>query len=219
MNNHSTQTFADDGPLDPRQAAALLEQTTQDARRIFVSPSPALWVYRAIGILVVFVSFWLSTRHQTPYTGPTGWVIPVLVAFVVVNIAWSTWLLRRAGAGVTGPAQRRRQAWVGLMLLVLILSYVVTAPLYHAQATHPVWALYPSSAPLMILGLAGAAVTAAARYWALAVTILAIAIVAAIAGFGGPAGSWLILGIGLCLVFLARAAYLARQRNRSVVGA
>jgi hypothetical protein len=212
--NNSTQTFADDGPLDPRQAAALLDQTTQRARRTFVTPSPVLWVYRGLGILVVFVSFWLSTRHQTPYTGPTGWVIPVLVAFVVVNIAWSSWLLRRAGAGVSGPAQRKHQAWLGLMLLVLILAYVVTAPLYHAQATHPVWALYPSSAPLMILGLAGAAVTAAARYWALAVTILAIAIVAAIAGFGGPAGSWLITGIGLCAVHLGAAAYTASRQRR-----
>ena len=33
-------------------------------------------------------------------------------------------------------------------------------------------------------------------YWPMAGTTLTLAIVAAVAGFGGPAGAWLILGIG-----------------------
>ena len=46
---------------------------------------------------------------------------------------------------------------------------------------------------------------------------LAVVVVAAAAGFGGPAGSWLITGIGLCAVGLGTAAFTAWQQRRSVV--
>jgi hypothetical protein len=42
---------------------------------------------------------------------------------------------------------------------------------------------------------------------------LAIAVVAGAAGFGGPAGSWLILGVGLCAVYLGTAAFKTWQRS------
>jgi len=67
---------------------------------------------------------------------------------VAINIGWSTWALKRAGAGVSGPAQRKRRAWIGVMLVAWAAAYTVTVPLYHARASHPVWALYPASAPL-----------------------------------------------------------------------
>jgi uncharacterized membrane protein len=40
---------------------------------------------------------------------------------------------------------------------------------------------------------------------------------AAAAGFGGPSGTWLILGAGLCAVFLGAAAFTAWRQRRSVV--
>jgi hypothetical protein len=36
-------------------------------------------------------------------------------------------------------------------------------------------------------------------------------------GFGGPAGAWLIMGIGLCAVCLGTAAFTVWQQRRSVV--
>jgi hypothetical protein len=47
--------------------------------------------------------------------------------------------------------------------------------------------------------------------------ILAFAVVAAAAGFGGPAGAWLITGTGLCAVCLGTAAFTARRQRRSMV--
>jgi hypothetical protein len=36
------------------------------------------------------------------------------------------------------------------------------------------------------------------------------------AGFGGPAGAWLIMGIGLCAAMLGAAAFMVwRQRRRA----
>jgi hypothetical protein len=217
--NHTPDpaTAENGGEFDPRQAAAVLDQATWQARRTFAHPSPQLWVYRAVLVLVVFGGCWLSVRGQDPYTGPTRAILPVIFALVAINIAWSVWAIRRAGAGVSGPAERKKHAWIGVMLVVFLAGYAITAPLYHAGASHPVWGLYPASAPMLIIGLAGAAIAAALRYWTIASILLAIAVVAAAAGFGGPAGAWLIMGIGMCAVCLGAAEVAAWQRRRSVI--
>jgi hypothetical protein len=209
---------AEGGGLDPRQAAALLDQATRQARRQFTPLTPALFAFRAVLALVVFGGFWLSARGQHPYTGHIGgWAIAVAVVLVVINIGWTAWAIGRAGTGVSGPAQRKWQAWTAIMTAAWITGYAITAPLYHAEISHPAWGLYPASAPLLIIGLAGAAVAAAFRYGPLAGTCLAIAVAAAAAGFGGPVGSWLITGIGLCAVFLGIAAFTAWRQHRSMV--
>ena len=206
------------GGFDPRQAAALLDQATRQARRAFTPLTPLLFTFRAAAALVVFGGCWLSVRGQHPYTGHiSGWAIAAAVVLVAVNIGWTAWVIGRAGTGVSGPAQRKWQAWTGIMAAAWIIGYATTAPLYHAAVSHPVWGLYPASAPLLIIGLAAAAVAATFRYWPLAGTLLAIAVVAAAAGFGGPAGSWLITGIGLCAAYLGIAAFTAWRQRRSMV--
>ncbi len=156
-------------------------------------------------------------RGQDSYTGPSGWAIAVAFALAVINIGWSAWAIKRAGAGVSGPAQRAKRAWLSVMLVAWVAAYAVIAPLYHAGASHPVWGLYPASAPLLIVGLAGAVTAAARHYWPMAGGCLAVAIVAVAAGFGGPAGAWLITGKGLCAVCLGTAAFTAWQQRRSLV--
>jgi hypothetical protein len=206
------------GGFDPRQAAALLDKSTWQARRAFTPLTPPLLTFRAVVALVVFCGCWLSVRGQHPYTGDvSGWAIAVALVLVVINIGWTAWVIGRAGIGVSGPAQRKWQAWTGIMAVAWIIGYAITAPGWHAGAGHPAWGLYPASAPLLIIGLAGAAIAAAFRYWLLAGTALAIAAAAVAAGFGGPAGSWLILGIGLCAVFLGAAAFTAWRQRRSMV--
>jgi uncharacterized iron-regulated membrane protein len=103
------------------------------------------------------------------------------------------------------------------MTLAWIAGYAIIAGLYHPGSDHPVWGLYPNSAPLLIIGLASAAAGAAFRYWPLAGVALAVAAVAAAAGFGGPAGSWLMLAVGLCAVYLSLAGLTAWRQRRSLV--
>ena len=134
-----TATAGNGGDFDPRNAAVLLDQATHQARRTFTPVTPALWAYRAALVLVAFGSCWLSVRGQHPYAGPSSEVLPVIFVLVAVNIAWSVRALRRAGAGVSGPAQRSRQAWIAVMVAVFVVAYAVSAPLYHAGATHPAW--------------------------------------------------------------------------------
>jgi len=168
-------------------------------------------------VLVAFGGFWLSVRSQDPYSGPTGAALPVAFALVAINIGWSAWAVKRAAAGVSGPAQRKRRAWMGVMLAVLVAANALTWPVYHAGASQPAWGLYQANAPMLIVGLFGAVTAAACRGWRIAGTLVAIAIVAAAAGFGGPVGSWLMMGTGLCAVCLGTAAFTAWQQRRSVV--
>ncbi len=218
MNHTSdTSTAGNGGSFDPRQAADLLDQATRQARRQFTPGTPALFVFRVVVALVAFGGLWLSVRGQDPYTGPSGWAIAVAFALAAINIGWSAWAIKRAGAGVSGPAQRAKRAWLGVMLVAWVAAYAVIAPLYHAGASHPVWGLYPASAPLLIVGLAGAAAGAARHDWLMAGGCLAVVIVAAAAGFGGPVGAWLITGTGLCAVCLGTAAFTAWQQRRSLV--
>jgi hypothetical protein len=219
VNSMSAATAAsNDGSFDPRQAATLLDQATQQARRTFGPGHPLLWTYRAVFALVAFGGFWLSVRsHRSPYSAPGGWSLPVAFALAAVNIAWSTIALRRAGAGVSGPTQRGKRAWLGLMLAAWIAAYAFTTPLYHAAASHPVWGLYPASAPLLFIGLLGAVTAAAIRDWRMAGITLAVALVAAAAGFGGPAGAWLITGTGLSALMLSAAALNGWPQRRGLV--
>jgi hypothetical protein len=109
-----TSAAGNDGSFDPQQAAVLLEQATRQARRTFGPGSPPLWTFRAVLALVAFGGFWLSVRsHQNPDSAPSGWSLPVAFVLVVIDIAWSAVMLQRAGAGVSGPAQRRKRAWLG----------------------------------------------------------------------------------------------------------
>lgn len=209
-----------DDPLDPRAAAALLDQVTRQARQRFATGPPLLWAFRALVVLVAFGSFWLSARGQRPYTGtPGGWALAITFALVAINIAWSAVAIRRAGAGVSGPTERRRRAWLVGMLVVWVVAYAVIAPLFHAGATHPVWGWYPASAPLMIIGIIGAITAPVRRDWPIAGVCVALAVVGAVAGFGGPVGAWLIMGIGLCAAMLAATAYITWQQRRSVIRA
>jgi hypothetical protein len=206
------------GNFDPRQAAALLDQATRRARRSFTPLTPLLFAFRAVALLVVFGGFWLSVRGQQPYTGlHRGWAVDVAVVLVAVNIVFTALAIGLAGTGVSGPAQRKWGAWIGVMVVAWILGYAVTVSLYHGGVSHPAWGLYPASTPFLIIGLAGAAIGAAFRYWPLASALLAMAVVAVVAGFGGPAGSWLIVAIGLCAVYLGTAAFTAWAQRRGVV--
>ncbi len=184
--------------------------------RVKFAPSPPLLsVLRAVVVLGAFGGVWLPVRGQHPYKGPSGWAVSVAYVLVAIVIGWSASALKRAAAGVSGPAQRARNAGIGVMLVAWAAVFVFMGALYHAGASKAiVFGLYPATAPLLIVGLAGAA---GREDWPMTGTTLALAIVAAAAAFGGPAGAWLIMGTGLCAVFLGTAAFTVWQQRRSVV--
>jgi hypothetical protein len=216
-NTNGTVT-GNDSPLDPHEAAALLDQATQQARRKFAPSPPMLSVFRAVVVLAAFGGVWLSVRGQRPYSGPSGWAITVAYVLVGIVIGWSTQAMKRAAAGVSGPTQRARNAGIGVMLVAWAAVYLFMGALYHAGASHAiVYGLYPATAPLMIVGLVAAANGAGRQDWPMTGTSLAMAIVAMAAAFGGPVGAWLVMAIGLCAVLLGTAAFTVWRQHRSLV--
>ncbi len=196
------------GSFGPEQAAALLDQTTQQARRKFQPSPPWLLVTRGILVLAALGAIWLSVRDQHPYRGPTAAGIPVLIAFIVINFTATVAVRKRAMTGVRGRSPLR-PGEITVLALAWAAVIVLMAALAAAGAGY---AEYPATV-LIIPGLAWAAVMAARADWRNCATGLAVVVVGVAGLFAGPAGAWAVAGVGLCVVFLGRAAAIAWQQR------
>jgi hypothetical protein len=208
--NHTPDpaTTADNGgSFDPQQAAALLDQTTVQARRKLTPSPPWLLATRAVAVLAALGAIWLTVRGQHPYQGPTAADIPVLIAFIVLNFAATVTVRERAMAGVRGRSRLRPAE-----ILILVAAFVVTV-LFMAAATVS-FARYPTTV-LIVPGLAWAAILVARDGWRRAGIGLAIAVVGVAGAFAGPAGSWAVAAVGFCAVLLGHAAVIAWQQHHS----
>jgi hypothetical protein len=207
--NHTPETAAaGDGNFGPQQAAALLGQTTQQARRQLAPSPPWLLATRAVAVLAVCGAVWLSVRGQHPYKGPTAAVIPVLVAFIVLNFGATVAVRERALAGVRGGTRLRPAE-----ITIMVVAWACVPVLIWALAAAGVsFALHPTTV-LIVPGLAWAAVMAVRAGWRSCGTGLAVAAVGVVGAFAGPVGAWAVAGVGLCAVLLGKAAAIAWQRR------
>src|SRR5215469_2622599 len=136
MNHTPDPTTAENGGhFDPQQAAALLDQTTQQARRKLQPSPPWLLATRGVMVLAACGAIWLSVRGQHPYRGPTAADIPVLVAFIVINFTATVAIARRATVGVTGRS-RLRPAEIAIATLAWVAAAVVLAALAAAGVNY-----------------------------------------------------------------------------------
>ena len=208
--NHTPDTAAagNGGTFDPRQAAALLDQTTQQARRKFQPSPPWLLAARAVLVLAALGAIWLSVRGQHPYRGPTAADIPVLIGFIVLNFTATVAVRRRATAGVSGRT-RFTQGEIMLLVVAFVAAVVAMTALGSAGVS---FAWYPTTV-LVIPGLAWAAISAARANWVEFGMGLAIVALGVVGAFAGPAGSWAVAAVGLCAVLLGNAAAIVWQQR------
>jgi hypothetical protein len=208
--NHASDTTAagNGGTLGPEQAAALLDQATQQARRKFQPSPPWLLVTRAVMVLAALGAIWLSVRGQHPYAGPTGADTPVLVAFIVVNFTATVAVRRHATAGVSGRS-RFSPGEITVLVLAIVAAVVAMAGL---GASGVDFATYPTSV-LVIPGLAWAVLMAARANWRGLATGLAIVVMGIVGAFAGPAGAWAVAAVGLCAILLGSAAAIVWQQR------
>jgi hypothetical protein len=208
----------DGGSFDPAQAAALLNQTTQQTRRKTAPAQPWLLALRAVVVLLVLGACWLNVRGQHPYSGPTSAVLPFVWGFVILNFAATVGFRMRATAGVTGKSRFRPAEIVVLTLAWLAVLPLIWA-LHHAGVSNAAaYSLIPLTVPLVLAGLTFAAVGAARGDWRPFGVGLGVALTGAVGLFAGPVGAWAADGIGLCLVLLGSAAAVIWATRRSVAG-
>jgi hypothetical protein len=204
----------DDGELDPRAAAALLERTKHEAQRAFEVDPVLLMLVGAATVVVAFGAVWLSVRHQHPYSGPSGAGLGVLYGVIAV---WSVFLVAvrsRAVSGVGGRAARERRAAGIAFALVWVAVYVFQGALHHAGAGRAVvYGIYPATAPLLVVGGAAAAYSAARDDRAELLVALAAVALGAGAAFAGPRTVWLAVGVGLAAILLAVGAVRTGRRR------
>jgi hypothetical protein len=214
MNPTPDTTAGSGGNFDPEQAAALLDQTTQRARRQLEPSPPWLLTIRAFIALVIYGAVWLSVRSQHPYDHPTAAVIPVLVVLVVVNFVATVTVARRAIAGVSGRF-RLRPAEIAAMAAVWVGVFVALGVLAGAGVSHAiVYGIYPVTVQLIVLGTLGAAIAATREDWPGLGVAIAIIVVAAGSAFAGPTGVWLSDGLGCCGAVIGYSAAQAWVRWR-----
>ncbi|HEY3906378.1 MAG TPA: hypothetical protein VGM14_20880 [Streptosporangiaceae bacterium] len=204
--NHVPEAAGSDGAFDPRQAAALLDQTTRQARRQLQPAPPWLLAARAVMVLAALGAIWLSVRGQHPYRGPTTADILVLIAFIVVNFTATVAVRQRATSGVRGRTPLR-PAEITIAALGWVAAAVVIVALAAAGVS---FSRYPTTV-LITPGLAWAAVMAVRADWRNCAAGIAIALVGGVGLVAGPAGAWAVAGIGLCAVLLGSAAASSRR--------
>ena len=139
-----TATADNGGNFDPRQAAALLDQTIQQTRRRIEPYPPWLYVIRAFVALCIYGAVWLSVRGQHPYNHPTAAVLPVVAVLAAVNFAAVLTVARRATAGVSGrsrlrPAEMAGAAlvWIGVFVTLGVLAGAGVATRLSTGPTRP----------------------------------------------------------------------------------
>jgi hypothetical protein len=208
-----TAAAGNGGSLDPRQAAALLDETTFSARRQLEPYPPWLLVTRGFGALVVYGGIWLSVLGQHPYAHPTAAAVPGAIAFGVVNTIATFAVAKRATAGVTGRTKLRPAEYAAAVALWIGVFAVMGVLIGTGVRDSVTYGLYPACVPLIAAGVSFAAIMAVRADWRRFTEALTIAVVGIAGLFAGPAGAWLVAGVGICVVLLGTAAVVARRQR------
>jgi hypothetical protein len=211
MNPTPDTTAGNGDSFDPREAAALLDHTRRQARRQFEPAQPWLLAIRAVLVLAALGTVWLSVRGQHPYKGPGGSALLVVAAFVIINFTATVAVRARATAGVRGKS-RFTPAEIAILAASWIAPGVVMAAL---GVTWDSQSGYLLTVPLIVAGLAFAALMAARADWHYVGIGLAVAVTGAAGASAGQAGAWAVTGIGLCLTLLGSAAVITWQLHHA----
>jgi hypothetical protein len=211
MNPVPDTTAGDGGNFDPQEAAALLEQTSRQARRQFAPAQPWLLAIRAVAVLAALGAIWLSVRGQHPYTGPRGSALWIVAAFVVINFTATVTVRTRTTAGVRGRS-RFSPAEIIVMVVSWVAPLLVMAALGDAKDSDSGYML---AVLLIVAGLAYATLMALRADWRTFGTGAAIVVTGAAAAAAGPAGAWAVAAVGLCVTLLGSAAVITWQLHRA----
>jgi hypothetical protein len=189
-----------DEPLDPHEAARVLDDARDEAQRQFSLTPPLISVVMGAIILGAYVALWLSTHDQHPYTGPSLGVVGLVYGAVAVAIAVSVKVYRRATAGVSGPSIRQQRVEGVAILISYLGSPLIQGAMKHYGASDAiVYGVIPAAGPLIIVGTTVVGIAASKEDWRQLGSALTVVIAGIVALFVGPSAAWLAAGAGLFL--------------------
>jgi hypothetical protein len=207
-------TGMDDGTgLGAQDAAVIVQQARERARRELTVNRPAIFVTWALVYLLGYGVIWLSVRGQRPYHAPAGWALALLALLAVTALAATTLTTDRATSGVGGASVLKLRiyylslaaGWAGVVIMQAALRY--------DGASRGVIGVFTASSPLLVAGVVLVASTAAWLNWYLFGLGIWLIAVAALSGFAGPAGAWGVDALAVGIPFLLIAAItLVRSR-------
>jgi hypothetical protein len=218
-DNGPTEVPDSDQPLDPRQAALLMDHSTREARRQFDPRPPAFMVLMAVVVLAAYVVLWLSSKGQHPYRGPSPAAIGLIYGVVAVTAILAARLYRRATAGVGGASLRQQRIDGIARGLSVCGSPLIQGAMYRYHASDTiVYGVIPAAGPLIIIGTTLVGIASTKADWPGFGAALVVVIAGIVALFVGPSGAWLAAGIGIFIAIvgfaIARAQWHSGQEAR-----
>jgi hypothetical protein len=178
--------------MDAQSAAAILEETSERAKRALLVRRPVLFLNSGAAWIISYVALWLSVRTQRPFTGPTPMALLTVTIVIAVSVAVTVILVGRAGSGVGGSSAMQRRILMLALLGGYIAMFTLEAAIDHAGASRAVLSVYGAAAPVLLIGLFVAAGSAASADWSAFGLGIWLLIVATGSGFAGPVTVWMV---------------------------
>jgi hypothetical protein len=211
MNEGTGTDMSEAAGMDAQDAAVIMQQARQRARRELTVNRPAIFGAWALVYLLGYGTVWLSVRGQQPYHAPAGWALALLALLAVAALGVTAQVTDRAASGVGGASVLKRRIYYLSLAIGWLGVIIMQAALRHDGAGRGVIGVFTASAPLLVAGVVLVAGYAAWLNWyAFGLGIWLIA-VAAVSGFAGPAGAWAVDALAVGIPFLLTAAIILRR--------
>jgi hypothetical protein len=197
----------DEADMDARDAAAIMRDAGDRARRELRVNSPAIYASAGVAWLLGYGGMWLSVRGQRPYQGPTPAAAFIQVILVGLAAAITASIIGRATSGVGGISAVQRRVAVLALVAGIAAALVLEAAIDHAGASRSiVFGVFQAAAPVLVTGVVYVVTSASRLNWP--VLGLGLWLIAAAAGgaFAGPVGVWGIIALAGGAGFLLLAA-------------
>lgn len=196
----------DERPLDPTEAARLIETAKLRARRQLSSRGPFISLMGAVVVFVCYGLLWLSVRGQHPYVGPSLGIIGLVYLLVALSAIIGTRFYARAMSGVTGPSKREERLRGISFGVPLAGFYTFLGALYHDGFSHAiVYGVVDACGPWIVAGTVLVVWGAAKEDWWKLGGGAGVVTVGTAAAFFGPSNCWGILAVAGGLGFVGHA--------------
>src|SRR5690349_12126380 len=179
--------MADRTPMAAAEAAVIMADADQRARRQFRVSHRVTFTIWGLGLLLGYGTMWLNVRGQRSPHGPD------LATFAVVTLLGVASVMSgvneaRADSGVGGLSAIRRRASFLSVLMGLAAMFALGGALAHAGASQAVISVFEASAPVLVAGLFYLSTGIVQLNWPVAGLGAWLLVAAAVGGFAGPAG-------------------------------